>query len=727
MKSLRLDALIFRHYARSALLSILTIEVLLLAMYFGINAYIGRQTERTLKSEVEAVIPNLVSQAAESINENFSLIARQARFFAAAHDDVFARPEAYPTVGEPPAFARAPNGSLHQTNLKDGSSLYIAATGLSGKREMMIAEKTARLNPLYRHIVEDTPNVVAAYLNTPGDLNRLFPFMHKVWEQYPPDLNMEDYNFFYLADAANNPSRERVWTGVYLDPAGQGWMLSCIAPVYAQDTLEGVVGLDVTVEKIVDQILHMGLPWGASGFLADADGMVLAMSKDVETLLGLRELKSHTYSAAISEEQLKPEDYNLFKLPQTDLVKGFRRLYDEDIPLLEIPTPQGPIFVAQAKIPESGWRAFVVVRQSQVFRAVNELAGLSRLIGYFAIAAMLAFYVAFFLFLRNRARRMADEIAGPVRSLTAATATIGTGSESPLIPGSGIEEIDRLTENFNSMSAELAQRSRDLVDARVRTEMRQKEAELAYTRGLYESASGYLHNIGNAITRMESCLMDFRAVQDSTKKYPEVFERLAAGGDQARGLLERFREVLLTQALPRIDSGVASLARIVDAIKQTIAHQQAGFLSASKQAPESVALGDLLAEACAQARASGSAVEESIAPGLMIRGHREPLGQGIENLLKNAAEASAGSSPAISVTACAAPGGADIVVEDSGRGIAAEDLPKVMRAGFTTKPTGHGLGLHSFAVFLSATGGSLRVESAGLNCGTKVTVEVRNA
>jgi Fe-S cluster biogenesis protein NfuA len=103
------------------------------------------------------------------------------------------------------------------------------------------------------------------------------------------------------------------------------------------------------------------------------------------------------------------------------------------------------------------------------------------------------------------------------------------------------------------------------------------------------------------------------------------------------------------------------------------------------------------------------------------------LKSGIENLLKNAAEATVGRAPTISLTAREAPDGADILVEDSGRGISPEDLPKVMRAGFTTKPSGHGLGLHSFAVFLSATGGSLRVESAGLDCGTRVIVEVRNA
>jgi signal transduction histidine kinase len=72
--------------------------------------------------------------------------------------------------------------------------------------------------------------------------------------------------------------------------------------------------------------------------------------------------------------------------------------------------------------------------------------------------------------------------------------------------------------------------------------------------------------------------------------------------------------------------------------------------------------------------------------------------------------------------------GATVVVADKGHGIAPENLSKVMSAGFTTKSqTGTGLGLHSFAVFLSATGGDLRVESDGMDRGTTVVAEIHNA
>ncbi len=726
LKTVRLDTMIFSHYARSALLSILTIEILLLAMYFGINAYIGRQTEATLKNEVEAIVPDLVAQSATSIDNSFSLIARQTRYFAQAHEPVFAHPESVVITGEKPSFARAANGSWHQTNLKDGSSIYISATGKAGPAEMLIAEKTTVLNPLYRHMVQDIPNVVAAYVNTPGEMNRLYPFMEKVWEQYPPDLNMEDYNFYYLADAKHNPARKPVWTGVYLDPAGQGWMLSCIAPVYSGDKLEGVVGLDVTVEKIVNGILKMNLPWGASAFLADDKGMILAMSESVEKLFGLQELKSHVYSEAISKEQLKPEEFNLFKMDNPGLVAGFRELYESGAKLKEIATQAGTVFVAQGLIPETGWRVFVVVDQAEVFKSVDHLAKISRWIGYFAIAGMLLFYFAFFLFLRNRARRMAEEIAQPVEKLRRATEDIGTGRKEEKIPPSGIEEIDHLTANFNKMSSELSQRSQELVEARVRTEMKAKESELAYTRGLYESASGYLHNVGNAITRMESVLLDFDAVVKSTQQYPEVFRKLEAGGHAATETLRRFRDVLIGKTVPVIQSVATEITRIKDSIKQTIAHQQTGFVAATRPTSEPFPLSSLLEGLCAQFAPSGRNIRKHIAHGVIVIGHSEPVLQGLENVIKNAVEATSPGGT-ITITCEAAPDGATVIVEDDGAGIEPADLEKIMTAGFTTKPRGHGLGLHSFAVQLSAANGRLVIKSPGVGKGTRVQVEIKNA
>ena len=51
---------------------------------------------------------------------------------------------------------------------------------------------------------------------------------------------MENYNFYYEADKKHNPKKEPVWTDVYLDPAGKGWMISLIAPIYKNRYLKEI-------------------------------------------------------------------------------------------------------------------------------------------------------------------------------------------------------------------------------------------------------------------------------------------------------------------------------------------------------------------------------------------------------------------------------------------------------------------------------------------------------
>jgi len=65
-----------------------------------------------------------------------------------------------------------------------------------------------------------------------------------------------------------------------------------------------------------------------------------------------------------------------------------------------------------------------------------------------------------------------------------------------------------------------------------------------------------------------------------------------------------------------------------------------------------------------------------------------------------------------------------IAVEDSGGGITPELQLKIFSAGFTTKPKGHGYGLHSSALAAEQLGGTLRCHSAGPGKGACFTLRV---
>jgi len=596
-----------------------------------------RVTDRILHGLLRA----LAAQPAKALDENFALIEKQTVSLADEHRRLFADLSA-PFTGVPAEFARAANGSLYQTNIIDGSSFFAprASADAMGEEDWLFARKSVVLNPLYRTIVEQTPNVVAAYINTdePVDTNRYFPFMERPWEIYPNEMDMGSFNFFYEADARHNPERGPRWTGIYADPAGRGWMLSCIAPVYLGDALKGVVGLDVTVGEVLDSIVRLSLPWGASSLLIAPGGDVLAATEKARLLLGLGELQPFIYNEPVATELTAPDVLRIDSVADADLCARLLDFLASGDSLREIPAPGGTLIIAQAAVPTNGWKFWLVARRSDL-----------------------------------------------------------------------LEGIDELTEIESKLQAELSAKAR----------------ELAYTRGLYESASGYLHNVGNAITRMESSLMDLEKVIKSSEQYPEAFARIKAGGDTGAQTLDRFEQVLVGKTVPALKAVAGSITRIKDAIRNAIAHQQAGFKAAVRQASEEVKLSELLEDMCRHFQKEHPALASEIAPGVRVRSHLEPLVQGLDNVIRNAIQASPPGGR-IRVTCERTADGARVAVTDEGCGISAGDLVKVTRAGFTTKQGGHGLGLHSFAVFLSAAGGLLKVESPGQGQGATVTIDIHN-
>jgi two-component system sensor kinase FixL len=66
----------------------------------------------------------------------------------------------------------------------------------------------------------------------------------------------------------------------------------------------------------------------------------------------------------------------------------------------------------------------------------------------------------------------------------------------------------------------------------------------------------------------------------------------------------------------------------------------------------------------------------------------------------------------------------EIEVEDTGKGIPAENLTKIFNHGFTTRREGHGFGLHGSALAAGEMGGTLLAHSDGSGKGARFVLEL---
>jgi signal transduction histidine kinase len=145
---------------------------------------------------------------------------------------------------------------------------------------------------------------------------------------------------------------------------------------------------------------------------------------------------------------------------------------------------------------------------------------------------------------------------------------------------------------------------------------------------------------------------------------------------------------------------------------------------------EQVTLGKLVDEAialgCPETKRQSIQIARRVDAGDVTTDRHRVL-QIAVNLVANARDSvtsHAGTAQRITVSCGVVDDILEFRVEDTGAGIAADSLLKIFHAGFTTKPKGHGYGLHSSALAAEQLGGTLRCSSEGLGHGATFVLRI---
>ncbi len=479
-KSLALRRYVFREFCKAALIPLLFIELALVALYFSINAVNHDNAVDTLQRESMSHLKEIVVDQSRILNGQIRAIATLGLIAQAHTAYLYNTPDLVASrVGDPGRYAFAPDGAYYQINDNGTGSLYYSSVTPIGAAEKAKAARSEVLGPLYRHIFEANTNIVAVYLNTHDSMNRYYPYIPETYSQYQPNLDITEFNFYYLADARHNPERGAVWTEIYLDPAGKGWMMSCVAPVYTGDFLQGVVGIDITITKFTDNILNLDLPWGAQAFLADGEGMIMAMPAGVEHLFGLTELRKHVYKEKVTRNTYKPEEFRLIKSAIPGAADIFAGMLGQEEAAAELSIGAKEYLLTQATVRETGWKLFVLADKNRILEPITAMDRRANRIGYAAIGGMALFYLLFFLYLLFNAGRISRQIATPVVAISERSMRIAKGFYD-LTPYVGdIRELDALSESYAVMVREIQLLHADLKAQIERANLEIEERELA--------------------------------------------------------------------------------------------------------------------------------------------------------------------------------------------------------------------------------------------------------
>lgn len=429
---------IWRAFVQSALIPLILVESVLIAVYLFSNAAIRDAQIEHLQQNALDDLSAAVVREVQVIDGRLRSVEAQVQIFRDAAANALGNLAFQPDALERQRHALTDSGVFYSRS-DDGraASFYANSTPLA-QQDHAKALRLAQLDPLMRSIRAANPRVAAAYFNTWDSYNRIYPFFMTP-EQYPHDMVIPDYNFYYLADAKHNPERKVAWTEVYLDPAGMGWMMSAVAPVYRGDFLEGVVGLDITVGQMLGEIDDLDVPWQGYAMLVSRDHNIMALPSAGETDFGLRELTEYSYAEAVRREVLKPEDFNLAKRAEMQTLLQAMAAGQGNVQ--EVLLGGRKQLIAWSEIPQTGWQLLLVVDEARIFSETNRLAEHYLHIGYLLIIGLVLFYLLFFALMWLRSRRLSEQLVQPIDGIVGMMHELGRGNYRPAAPSSQIDEL----------------------------------------------------------------------------------------------------------------------------------------------------------------------------------------------------------------------------------------------------------------------------------------------
>lgn len=326
-------------------------------------------------------------------------------------------------------------------------------------------------------------------------------------------------------------------------------------------------------------------------------------------------------------------------------------------------------------------------------------------------------------------------VVRPITRLTNHALRVGaTGDLRSRLGLRSQSEVGVLAREFDHMVERLAESRRQLTD-------------VARQAGKAEVATDVLHNVGNVLNGVgvsvglignklrssevdtvgqiahllsenRAALAEFLTQNERGKRLPEFVAQLA---DQ----LQREQEGLLAEVQAASDA-LEHVRALVDL------QQRHGSQSIIREDVEPAALVEQALSLCAPSlKRHGINVATEPMANESVLVDRHQIIQIVVNLITNAAsaiKAQRPERPEIQVRSCFVDGetGRQLCIEvsDNGDGIAPENLARVFSFGFSTRPDGHGYGLHAAANAARTMGGSLAARSDGVGRGSTFTLLV---
>jgi len=445
-----------RNTIRSRFLTLSLVLTLLAAVVIAVVSVnslftAGEQAQETssivLRSQIEDTLRNQTDEIALRNDQILRKISQDAQDLAQQAASIFENSSAFNTasfwVAEEHMFFGPEDQYINLDS--DISTVFVPNTVVVNNRINEQLELMAFLDIAFVPVFESDPNTVAIYFISKDDITWFYPNI-SLGQFVPPDFRATEDIFYSIGSPENNPQRNVVWTPVYDDPAGQGLLVSTIAPVYANNRFMGVIGIDVSLANLTANIENENFSGesGAYAFLVNDDGRALALPEQ-----GYRDLLGR-------ERQPGEFGVDLAATAQTGFLPLFEDMLTGEYGFESVVIEDQEFYVAYSPLITTDWHIASLASAEKVLAPAvelrTELQELSNSLVFGRILPVgllfLGLVVIGSLFFTNR-------LIDPIEQLTEGAEKIGLGNWDAPLPESELKEIDGLSVTLRTMASQL--------------------------------------------------------------------------------------------------------------------------------------------------------------------------------------------------------------------------------------------------------------------------------
>jgi hypothetical protein len=195
--------------------------------------YFASVNENNIRQQAKVFLSRITHEQAMKYERAFQRLAESSSIIAAQTAVLLAHPHIY---GKEPLnggdnLTISPNGMFSNSASAPTMVLYWGGPQIDSETHHQL-NTLSHLDPVLVGIKRNHPEAVAAYVVTETGLCRYSPNIHAVTRLPRSDkYEIRQSAWYNMARPENNPLLKTVWSNIYMDEAGNGFIVTAVSPI----------------------------------------------------------------------------------------------------------------------------------------------------------------------------------------------------------------------------------------------------------------------------------------------------------------------------------------------------------------------------------------------------------------------------------------------------------------------------------------------------------------